>query len=472
VDTSLVGGLDIVAGQESNPMPWNTYIYSSERDSVIGISYDREILEPLGGVAGTVLDLIMDNTDKRFTPGFDSTIGTALTSNRPCIVDVGFDAGGAERTVPVFSGVTFSDVEPDFMSRKALIRSADMITLLDQTTLAAAIYEDKRSDEIIQDILEDAGFGSTQFELDTGLNTIPFAWFPASMHALARVRKVCEAEEASFYQDERGKVRFETRLHVKNFPHKTTQITLYGRHMLEFSRVQSSTIINRCVVKSFPRDVDADNSTIWTSPEEITVDGNGSREYWARFTDETTSVPLLANSLLAPVADTDYTAFTATGGGGSDITADQTVTVENFVESAKITITNGNASTAYFNLLQLRGKAARVVKSIQAVKEDANSQNKYGIQELVIRNDFIQDVDWAEAFANDMVQKDKDANTVIIAKIPGLPHLQLKDKVDIVDPDLNTTSSYRVMRIRGKFIPGSFTQDVTLRAITSNETAT
>lgn len=471
VGASLVGGLDVVAGAEGAAMPWNSYQYFDESDYILALDYDRAVEEPLGGIAAAMASVLFDNTGKRYTPDYNQTVGTALGPDRPIMIDAGFIIG-TQRTVPVFKGSTVSEIRPDFMQRTAAVRAADIITLLEQTTLAAAMYEDQRSDQIIEDILTDAGIGSSQYDLDTGLNTIPFAWFPASMDALQRIRKVCEAEEATFYQDEAGVLRFETRLHYKNWPHHISQITLKGRHMLEFKRITSNIVINRCIVKAKPRQVDAANAAIWTEPEEIEVEGNSSKTIWARFTEPDSSVPMPVKSIVDPVANTDYTAFDGPGGTGSDITADQTVTVTNFVETAKIVLQNSNASKAYYNLLQLRGKAARVQRSIEAVEEDSASQSKWGVHEYVVENDFIQDLDWAEAFAHDLVEKYKEPTTRLLLKLPGLPHLQLKDKVSIVDPDLGTTSEYRVMRIQGKLAPGSFTQDVVLREITSAETAT
>jgi len=471
VDSSLIDGLDVLAGSATAALPWDTYVYLDETAHVIGFDYDREVREPTGGISGAVIDVVFDNSSDRFTPNMNTTVGTALIPDRPFIVDAGF-ISGTSRTVPVFKGSTWGDPELDEVRKTARIRAADIITLLEQTTLAAAVYVDQRSDQIIADILSGAGIGSAQYSIDTGLNTIPFAWFPSDMNALRRIRKVCEAEEASFYQDEVGKLRFETRLHYKNYPHTQSQISLTGDDILEFERVINTRIINRVVVEASPRQVDVSDSVIWTTPEEIVVDGNGSKTIWAHPTEADSSVSLLVNSVVAATATTDYTAFTATGGGGANITGDQVVTFTNFVSAVKIVLTNGNASDAYYNLLQFRGKAARVQRAIQAISEDSDSIAKYGVKEYTIDNDFVQTLSWAETLADSLLAKYKDPTSRLRLRIPALPHLQLKDRIQVRDPSTDTDSDYRVMRISGKFVPGLFTQDLIVREIDSSETAT
>ena len=63
-------------------------------------------------------------------------------------------------------------------NRTIRIQAIDYVRFLLEIDLDSAIFEDKRSDELIESILNDAGFGATQFELDTGVNEdIKFAWF-------------------------------------------------------------------------------------------------------------------------------------------------------------------------------------------------------------------------------------------------------------------------------------------------------
>ena len=51
-----------------------------------------------------------------------------------------------------------------------------------------------------------------------------------------------------------------------------------------------------------------------------------------------------------------------------------------------------------------------------------------------------------------------------------MPQLQLRDKISVYDLDLKQYKDYRLIGIAGVFDGGSFTQTLTLRLITANET--
>ena len=69
------------------------------------------------------------------------------------------------------------------------------------------------------------------------------------------------------------------------------------------------------------------------------------------------SVGVRAQSIVTPLATTDYTMNTASDGSGTNKTADCVVTVTNFGAAGKIEITNNSASTVFVTLLQIRGVA-------------------------------------------------------------------------------------------------------------------
>ena len=470
IDSSTIDGTDVIAGSSGAALPYDSYLVTDESAYVVGFDFERAILEPLGGVASAQCDIFLDNTGNRYTPGYNSTINTGFEANRPLLVDAGFLVG-TKRTVPVFKGRTFEQIRTSFAEKKATVRAADLLSILDQKPLAAGVYENQRSDQIIESILNDAGLGTSQYELDTGLNTITFAYFPTDMSALKRIKKVCEAEEAIFYQNERGKMLFKVRTHYSQFPYNTSQITLNKNDYMTYEYTRNTDIINRVIVKAAPREVDTSTTALWDQPEEIEVAAGATKEIWAHPTDPDSSIPLLIKEITALASTTDYTAFTAAGGGGSDITADQVVTGTNFVDAVKIVLKNNNAAKAFYNLLQFRGKAARVKEAFNIIDEDATSIRKYGVMEFVLENDFIQSVDWAETIASSIKNKYKDPTKRIDITIPAIPQLELKDRVTLTDPVDASTADYRVMAVAGKFLPGTFTQVVKLREIDASEVA-
>ena len=435
VGSSLVNGPDLVQGQSLVITNADLFDYIDESMYVLRLDYDRRIEEPRGGVSFAIADILLDNITKRFSFGVDEVIGTAVEARRPIKASISMKAGSTYRGVQVLVGLT-SDRPKDSPTQQVTeVPVYDYITFIDNATLAAAIYEDQRSDQIIESILSDLGFGSSQYQLDTGLNTIPFAWFDKDKSAGKRIREICEAEEAHFYQDENGIIRFENRNHYANFPHQTVQRDIDPGDILSDEQDESTKIINRAIVTAKPRKVDAVAADIWENSQVIELGAGETKTVWAAFYDaESGENALPIKEVTTPAGGTDYTANAQADGGGADKTAQLDVAVTNFVESAKIDLTNNDPATIYVTLLKLRGKAARVTQAIQAISEDSDSINKFEAQEYPVNNNLIQDPDIAQTIADNLVARYSNPLTRRKIRIPGIPHLQLKDLVRVTNP--------------------------------------
>jgi hypothetical protein len=442
VGSSLVNGTDLVQGQSVIITNADFFEYMDESDFAMRLDYDRRIDEPRGGISYAIANILLDNITKRFTPEHNATIGTAIEARRPFKMSVGFDIGGVDRMVQVLVGLTAHRPKQGRTDRTVTVEIYDYITFINNATIAAAVYEDQRGDEIIEDILVSLGFGSVQYSLDQSLNTIPFAWFDKNKSAGQRIKEICEAEEATFYQDENGILRFENRDHIANYPHQTPVRTIDSDDIISDEDDDSTKIINRAIVTAKPRKVDASTSDIWSHGTVEAVPPLGSITIWAAFYDETGSNVLPVKEITTPASGTDYAGNTNPDGSGSDRTANLSVEVTNFVETAKIVISNDHASdTVYLTLdvanniaLKLRGKAARVIQAIQAVEEDADSINKFEAQEYPVSNNLIQTGDMASLLAENLVNRYKNPMTRRKIRIPGIPHLQLKDLVNVINP--------------------------------------
>lgn len=456
VGSSLVDGPNLVQGQSTIITNSDLFSYMDESAHAMRIDYDRKIDEPRGGTFHAIADVLLDNIGGRFTPLKNATIGTAIEARRPFKVSIGFDAGGVDRMVQVIVGLTAERPRLSRSARQVEIQVYDYITFIDNANLEAAIYEDMRTDEIIESILVDLGFGSSQYMLDVGINTIPFAWFDKDKRAGVRIRELCESEEARFYQDENGILRFENRNHWANYPHQTTVRTIDSGDILSDEDDVSTKIINRAIVIAKPRKVDAATGDIWSLQGNPSILPGQSLTVWAAFFDtQGGQNKLPVSEITTPASGTDYAGNTLANGTGTDRTASLSVAVTNFVESAKIVITNNHGSDTVFLTLdvansigmKLRGKAARVTQAIQAVVEDADSINKFEPQEHTLGNDLIQTREIAETIATNLVNKYKDPMSRRIIRIPGIPHLQLGDLLNVVNPEpenLITNPSFEV----------------------------
>jgi hypothetical protein len=461
IGSSLIGGTDIVQGVGDNAINnADLYNYFDETDRVMRLEYERHLIEPLGGTAIAMADITLDNTDLRFTPDYNATIGTALKPNRPIKLFIGFEVNGQEMVIPIIEGLSLQPKE-NKMQRTVRLSAYDFMKFLNEKPQETTIYQNQRSDQIIADILARAGIGSANYSLDQGLNTIGFAWFEKGQTAGNRIRKICEAEEAIFYQDEQGIFRFENRDKYSKIPYNSPVWTIEADDILEWETEASSDIINRAIIKGSPRTVKGETE-IWRDGIEEEIPAGTTLTIWAQF-DEPVS------SITAPDDGFDYQAFTATAGGGSDITNDISIVITSFTKTAKIEITNANASTAYLNLFRLRGTPATVDYEIAEVYQDDDSVDTYNEYQEELDNEFIDDRKFARNMAQNLVRRHRNPLGVLRLKVRGIPQLQLRDQIRVKDMDLGTYKNYRLIGIQGVFEPGSFIQILTLREITDNE---
>lgn len=461
IGSALVGGTDVIQGVgESVINDADLYNYFDETDRVMRLEYERHLIEPLGGSAIAMADIVLENTDLRFTPDYNATIGTALKPNRPIKMFIGFEVNGVEMTIPIIEGLSLQPKE-NKINRTVSISVYDFMKFLNEKPQETAVYENQRSDEIIADILARAGVGSSAYRLDQGLNTIGFAWFEKGQTAGDRIRKICEAEEAIFYQDEQGIFRFENRDKYAQLPYNAPVWTIEPDDILEWVQEPSSAIINRALVKGTPRSVKGE-AEIWHDGIEEEIPAGTTLEIWAQFEDP-------VSSITSPDSGFDFQAFTLAGGLGSDITNDIDIQITSFTKTAKLEITNNNGSDAFLFLLRLRGTPASIDYEVTEVFQDEDSITTYNEYQKEIENEFIDNRKFARNMAQNLVRRHRNPLGILNLKIRGVPQLQLRDQIRIKDMDLNTYKNYRLIGIQGVFEPGSFVQTLTLREITSNE---
>ncbi len=464
VGASLVDGSDIIQGEFSAITPADLYEYFNEDDRLLKLRIDRSLNEPVGGISYAKAFVILENTDNRFTPDWNSTIGTSILPKRPIILSLGYEVNNTTRLVPQFKGLLESRPRQDYITYQTELEAFDYISYLDQYPLESAMYVDYRGDQLILAILQQAGFNDTQYDLDESLNTVSFAWFQKGDIAGNIIRKICEAEEAHFFQDENGKLIFQNRRTYISAPFTDIQHTVDSSDIIDWQDMSNNLIINRCEVRANPREVQ-DTTEIYRLAIFQPVAAGETYTFWAQFAD-----PVYAFS--TPVATTDYLANTLSDGTGSNLTSDFAIVVTNFATTSMIEVTNNSASNGYLTYFRMLGQAAimRPTEGIRQIYEDDDAVNKYGeTKNYVIVNDFIDSEPFAYYLSRAVVRKYKDNVRRIKITVTGIPQLQLKDKVSVQDINTGAYTSWRIMEISSQISGPSFLQVLSLREILDTE---
>lgn len=218
IGVSTIGGSDVIGGTDVYASAWNKYQYTDESSYVTALSYERALNQPIGGMVKALADIKMDNTSGRFTPryaGGSSAIFTAVGKpRRPVIINAGFNFNGIDNLIPQFVGVTSKSPKIDMRNRSVEFMAEDFIGFLqNQYVDQSAMFTGLRSDEVIENLLVQAGFSTSQYDLDYGINRIKFGEFQPGDKFGDIINKIAQAEFANFYQDEQGKLRYENRQH-------------------------------------------------------------------------------------------------------------------------------------------------------------------------------------------------------------------------------------------------------------------
>jgi hypothetical protein len=466
VGTSVVDGTDIIQGESTVVTQPDLYEYEDESTNVIQWEVERQVYEPIGSIGYANGTIILQNADGRYDPDGVSPLAPFLVPRRPVKIFGGFKYGGISKSIPLMYGLSKAP-ENDGRSR-TIVQVDDYMTYIQNFELnSETAYENQRTDEIIASILDQAGFDPSQYDLDRGLNTLNFAYFNKGDKAGEQIRKLCEAEEGYFFQDEFGILRFSNRAAYKQTPLNSSVLILTESMVLENKELKSSKILNKCRVVAKPRTLQS-QTEVWSQSEKQTINPGEVAIVWANFENPSTDIQDI-DKTSSRDDDLDIIASSDKNDNGTRLNSSVVVSVIKYVTSARISITNGSGVTMYITKLRLRGRPA-VAGSIEVIVNNTTSQDIYDIGLLEIDNDFIQTKDFARYLARSVVTKYGDPRRRRQLKIRALPHLQLKDMITVTTNGNNV--EYRVLKIETDMMAGAFNQLLTVREVTDDEANT
>ncbi len=438
IGVSTIGGPDLIPDSVAAATAWTKYKYTDESDYIISLGYERGLNLPEGGLTKAIADIRMDNTANRFTPRFaggSSDIYTAVSlPGRPLILNAGFNFGGIDNLLQQFVGLTSKPPLVDLRNRTVDISASDFIGyILDSYVDKTAMFTAERTDVLIGAALQDLGFATSQYELDPGLNIVPFGLFETGSKWGNYVDQLVRSENGHLYQDESGIIRFENRQHWSNFPYYNTQRVITTAQVINQVLPNSDHIINVVEVIASPRSVDAASDVIWQATQYagtgvITL-APGDNEIWANYDDPIFEVDT-PQGLTGTGQTSIWVANTLDDGTGTDLTGSVILkSITNFAQSSKLIFTNPTSQQIFLTTLDIWGRAARKTGDIYYKGKVGSSITAYGEQILSIDNNYIQDSSWAQSLAEMMLRDFSRPESLIELTISAIPELQLGDLI-------------------------------------------
>lgn len=478
LDQSTLDGGDLIAADVENPIQlWDAYDYLFLKDRLISMNFSRSVEFPYN-VQSCIADFELNNYDRLLSydeAGEVSPIGEYILPKRPCRLYLGFKGGGL---VPVFVGLTQG--LPSYrgnLDEVAIFTAMDFLSEIGEMNLNSMVMmENVRTDEVIAVILEQFGLDPSMYNLDPGLNTIPFVYFSSGKNAGNALRELVQAENGALWLDEQGIIRFQPRTSVIG---KEPVMLFDETSIIKATPSRTNGIINTVKITSEVRAVQqfqpiftADNSNGYSgeaSDDSYRLPANSTKDIWFSMDDPIWScetAPILNGS-------TDDSNFTAVDLSGNPVSSRITATQELFADSIKITFANTNNFAVSVNYIQLWGEPAKQVSGspIEYEAKDDVSVEKYGVQMLEITdNTCFGNYKNIDSYAMDILSKYAEYSPTLKLQVKGDPALQLQDivsvdfrdydgdyqiigmEVSLDDSELKTTLTLRKIEVVSPFI--------------------
>ena len=479
IGTSIIGGPDVIKGGGSEVTFLDRYQYSDYTEYGLSIDIKNSIGQYPYGTIMRQAEVKLDNTQLTFMPGHDPTIGAYILPNRPVKLSTGLSG----EMITMFAGYSTAPIN-QVSERETKLTCYDGMGYLNMTVSTGSgplaqqnngVYVNAYAQDIIADLLTEAGFASTDYVLEQSLQQ-PIGYLsPINFETGTNVNgnigsigyiisALCEAEMGIFFFDENGTAHFWNRQHIVD--NKTVQWSfdysesLGGNNTGIISyNIENTEVINNVQVQANPRTVVA-NQQVWQLAQPVSIPANGTAVISADFSDNSGSLPVttLDTPILYNPSNAVSSSFecnlnsdgSATQNVGSSLSCTSVVLSGS---NAKLTFTNTYQLPIWVTAMVLYGTPAKVLQTINQTYTNPSSIALYGInpanngEPLQIQNNLIQDPLTANSIAYQLVNDYSTPLQRMSLEVMAAPQLQFGDYITVLLNDINQTLNYTIVGI-------------------------
>jgi len=295
--------------------------------------------------------VVLDNNDDRYNPlNTSSPLYPNVSPGRYCRFSVQNGSTGSEWDI-ITGQIEEIELIGTGNDKQAVFHIVDGWRWLRDDSISIDLTEDIATADALDAVLDGTSW-PTAFgrDIGTGSETIPY-WWEDGRSPSAAVKDLADSEYGRFWIAANGEATFRSRHAID-----TSVVTFTEANTLKDIQLGNpfKTIRDKVTISVFPR-VEQASGTVWQLQDIPLIGAGDSATIWADFTYNNQPVPV--KSAITPVASTDYTANSQADGGGSDLTANITVTMTTFGQRAKLIVSNTGGTDAYITLLKVRGVA-------------------------------------------------------------------------------------------------------------------
>lgn len=194
-----------------------------------------------------------------------------------------------------------------------------------------------------------------------------------------------------------------------------TEEAYYDNTPMAVEVTYGQNIINRMAVTCYPKRVSSSAEVLYSLDAPMLIGAGEIITFRAGYSDPTGGASANADpdTMIAPVATTDYTMFENQDGSGTDMTTDLTVTAVYSAEGVVYTLTNGATTAGWITFLQARGYGIFQYNPLEAAEEDAASYNEYGYSEEALQMQYQREIQPGQMEARKIVEAERQPRTVL-----------------------------------------------------------
>ena len=378
----------------------------------------------LGNISANILTLRLNNTSQKYNPeNVDSYLYPFLKYNKIIYPYIGIDLGDSIEWF-VQGKYYLKEIDPKSNMTVEFYAVDRMILMNGEDFESSLVYENYSKDELVKMLVENFGLGASEYDIDlvTPHTHIPYAYFTPRKYA----------ENIKRLEISDGGVAFFNELEI--FNSKTRGWTETGvaayyddsniKKDSASSPVIASSMKNYIRIKSNPLYLATIPEVVYGLTQNITIPALGTRNVACYFNKK----PCL-------VADIANATFTQT----DEVDKPITITTENKYSFVTfITFTNSAAIAQDVLTIEIQAKPLEATGANEVISQDADLIDIYGKSEYEIDSEFIQDMDYAQTLADDLLADYKDPEALEIEiESPSRPYLQLGDTVNVKIKKLN-----------------------------------
>jgi hypothetical protein len=395
----------------------------------MGLLDEIYLLPVLGGVRAGSATITLANTGRFFS----LTNASGIIGTYPALMDrlygtkvrieAGYYYGGAPERLVQFVGCIEGYEESETVDGSHItLRCRDMSFMLAQAKVYGPMWENYRTDEVISEILDLAGFPSSDRDLDAGMSEIPYS-FVEMENALESCVAVANSEGGFFYMSKDGKATFR-RITAPIERNSSPVVTINQGAIFRYSSALSWKDIYTRLVVEFDDYLDFQFEDVWKAGGYVEVKPGETRELYVKF-----NAPCL--EVLTPVDGEDFYCVTVGGVRFTVDNGDISVSLDGYAADGILSLTNNHPyQTAYFIDLKIRGRPIRSSGTMRYIIDGSRPYRK----ELVIgsnNNPYVQSYDQAVRLGGYVWDQISTPLRVLEWEGPFLPWIELLDMVHL-----------------------------------------